>query len=149
MPHDAKTLRDDVMLKDAHGAHDIVMRTQHEAPANADGGVDHDPYQGMDLANAKWMMGVLQKHYPGHLWRCRYDGHHRMAYVSIPILMGINKYWAINLSTDELSEGLLMRCGGELLERYGLARGRFQLTPFLEAREKHSALLMPKREVPQ
>ena len=44
---------------------------------------------------------------------------------------------------------LLMRSGGELLERYGLPRGRFELAPFLEARDKHSALVVPGREVPK
>ena len=102
----------------------------------------------MDQANAKWMMEVLQRHYPGNPWRTVHDGHNKMAYVSIPILMGINKYWAINLKTDELSEGLVMRCGGQLLERYGLSRQRFNLPSFLEAREKHSALVVPSRAVP-
>jgi hypothetical protein len=149
MSHDAETLREDVVIKDAHGAHDMVLLTKYEANSKADGSKDeNDPFMRMDLANAKWMMEVLQRHYPGHLWSTKYDGHHKMAYLSIPFLMGINKYWAVNLVQDQLTEGLLMRAGGELLERYGLKRSRFELTPFLEARDKHSALVNRKRVVP-
>ena len=71
-----------------------------------------------------------------------------MAYLSIPILMGINKYWAINLVTDYLDDKLLIRCAGDLLQRYGLRPRRFELDPFLDAREKHSALVVPTREFP-
>ncbi len=148
MPHDAETIRQDVVLKDAPGAHDMVMLTKYDAPSTPDGGIADDPFKTMDLANAKWMMEVLQRHYPGHLWSTKYDGRQKMAYLSIPFLMGINKYWAINLVTDQLTEGLLMRAGGELLERYGLPRSRFELTPFLEARQKHSILVDRHRDVP-
>lgn len=148
MPHDAVIERQDVVLKDTHGAHDLVNVTSYEAPSGPDGEVLHDPFKAMDQANQKWMAEVLQRHYPGHLWSTKYDGAQKMAYVSIPILMGINKFWAVNLTTDQLTDGLLMRMGGEILERYGLKRGRFQLDPFLEARAKHSALVVPGRKVP-
>ena len=115
---------------------------------NRDGEVLDDPFKGMDLANADWMSRVLRKHYPGVPWRCVYDGAQKMAYFSIPILMGVNKFWSINLKTDQLEEGLLMRAGGELLERYGMSRQRFNLNEFLDAREKHSALVVPSRKVP-
>jgi hypothetical protein len=148
MPHDLVTERQDVILKDARGAHDMVALAKYEAPANAEGGIAYDPFKTMDMANAKWMADVLLKAYPGYPWRCVYDGHQKMAYLSIPILMGINKFWAINLTTDQMTDGLLKRAGGELLERYEIPRGRFELTPFLEAREKHSALVVPGRKVP-
>lgn len=148
MPHDAVTVRQDVLLKDQTGAHDMVALAKYEAPSGPDGEVLHDPFKAMDMANAKWMSEVLLRAYPGYPWATKYDGFQKMAFFSIPILMGINKYWAINLKHDEMTEGLLTRGGGELLERYGQRRGRFQLAPFLEAREKHSALLVPGRDVP-
>lgn len=149
MPHDLRTLRQDVVEKDTHGGHDMVVLTKHDAPSGPDNEVLYDKHQEMDIANANWMMGILKKHYPGHFWRCVHDGHHKMAYVSIPILMGINKFWAINLTTDELSDGLVMRCGGAILERYGLKRGRLETGAFLDARAKHSALVVPSRQVPE
>ena len=51
----------------------------------------------MDLANAKWMSDVLMREYPGIPWRCVHDGAQKMAFFSIPLLMGINKFWAVNL----------------------------------------------------
>lgn len=148
MPRDLVTERETVIEKDGGGRHDMVAVQRYEAPANADGSAAYDPFKRMDMANADWMGKVLLRAYPGHFWKAVYDGAQKMAYFSIPILMGINKYWAINLVQDELTEALLIRAGGELLERYGLARGRFQLDPFLEARAKHSALVVPGRKVP-
>ena len=150
MPHDAVTLREDVIEKSVNGAgHDLVLQTRYEAPAGPDGEILYDPYAKMDLANQKWMQDILQKHYPGHFWATAHDGAHRVAYFSIPFLMGIGKYWAINLVTDELTEALLVRGGGQLLERYRLRRGAFHLAEFLEAREKHSRLLVPRRLIPE
>lgn len=148
MPHDAVTLREDVVEKATHGGHDMVVRTQHEAPAGPNSEVEHDPFARMDIANARWMMDILLKAYPLRPWRCVYDGRNRMAYVSIPILMGVNKYWAINLTTDDMTAALLVRCGGALLERYSQSRTRFNLGEFLDARGKHSALVVPSRKVP-
>jgi hypothetical protein len=148
MPHDLVTERQDVLNKDAAGAHDMVALAKYEAPSGPDGEIANDPFKTMDMANAKWMADALLRYYPGVPWRCIYDGRQKMAYFSIPILMGINKFWAINLTTDQLTDGLLMRAGGELLERYGMRRGRMHLDQFLEAREKHSALVVPSRMVP-
>jgi len=149
MPHDLRTIRQDILPKEASGGHDMVVLHKHDAPSGANGEVLHDPFAKMDFANADWMMQVLNKHYPGYPWRCVYDGAQKMAYFSIPILMGINKFWAVNLTTDTMDEGLLMRAGGQLLERYRLPRNRFNLGAFLDAREQHSALVVPSREVPE
>lgn len=148
MPHDLKTVGTSVIEKTGFGRHDLIVQAKYEAPSTPEGGVADDPFARMDMANAKWMLEVLQKHYPGHGWRTVYDGAQKMAYFSLPVLMGINKFWAINLTTDALDEGLMMRAGGQLLERYGLSRSRFQLAPFLEAREKHSALVDRRRVIP-
>lgn len=148
MPHDPVIESQAVLPKTAFGGHDVVAVTSYEAPCGPNGEIIFDPYKPMDQANQKWMAEVLQRHYPGHFWSTKYDGAQRMAYVSIPILMGINKFWAVNLVTDQLTDELLVRMGGAILERYGLKRGRFELTPFLEAREKHSALVVPGRKVP-
>ena len=149
MPHDAITLREDVVEKTLPGGHDMVVRTQHEAAAGPDNEIIVDKHTRQDLANAKWMMDVLLKAYPQRPWRCKHDGAQGMAYVSIPILMGINNYWAINLKSDPLTEAMLVRCGGALLERYSMSRQRFNTAEFLDAREKHSALVLPSRKVPE
>ena len=61
--------------------------------------------------------------------------YHRLASkFNIPILMGFENWWVVNLATHDIVDG--MRKGaGEILERYCMPRGRFQLPSFLEARE--------------
>lgn len=148
MPHDAVTIRQDVVAKDEHGGHDRVVLTKYEAPANADGGIADDPYKERDIEVAGTMMKWLNKHYPGHMWGCISDIAHGIVKFNIPILMGVTDWWVINLRTHDVIDG--MRQGaGQILERYRIPRGRFQLAPFLEARAKHSKLVLPNRKVPE
>jgi hypothetical protein len=93
------------------------------------------------------MMRWLNQHYPGHLWGCIAEQRQGIVKFNIPILMGVNNWWIVNLHTTDIVDGM-RRGAGEILERYGLARGRFQLVPFLEARQKFSALVVPSRKVP-
>lgn len=153
MPHDLVTTRQDVLEKSAPGGNDRVLLTKYEAPATADVnahgfGIGEDAFKEFDIWAAKQAMTVLEGEYPGHLWRVVHDSKQGMAFISIPILMGVNHFMAVNLKTHALDSHRVKLAGGEILERYGLKRGRFQLTPFLEAREKHSALVVPGRKVP-
>lgn len=149
MPHDSVIERQDVLLRDTKGGHDRVMLTRHEAPATPDGGVGVDLLKEYDEWAARQVMKTLESEYPGHCWRVVHDSFQGMCLISIPILMGINHYMAVNLKTHALDDHRVKVAGGEILERYGLKRGRFELTPFLEAREKHSALVVPSRKVPE
>lgn len=147
MPHDLVTTRQDVLVKAQAGGNDRVLLTKYEAPANDNGGVAYDPLQARDQEVAKTMMDWLEREYPGHLWATRADHHQGVVMFNIPILMGLDEWWVVNLSTHDVIDG--MRQGaGQILERYRLKRGRFELDPFLEAREKHSRLLVPSRKVP-
>jgi hypothetical protein len=148
MPHDSVTLREDVILKDAPGAHDMVVRTQYEAPADTDTTVADDPHKAGDLAIAATMMKWLNKHYPGHLWGTVCDQRHGIVKFNIPVLMGFDQWFVVNLRTHDIVDGLRLGAG-EILERYGLRRGRFILSEFLDAREKHSRLVLPSRKVPE
>lgn len=148
MPHDPKIEKQTVELKDTTGGHDIVVLQTYEAPADGDGGYAYDPFRAKDFEIAGTMKSWLSKHYPGHLWATVADLQQGIVKFNIPILMGMQQWWVVNLHTHDVIDG--MRQGaGQILERYGLRRGRFQLDPFLEAREKHSALVLPSRKVPQ
>ena len=149
MPHDAVTLRQDVIEKSTPGGNDRVVLTKYIAPASDDGGVAPDIWKDFDIWAARQAMNVLEAEYPGHTFSVIHDSHQGVCLISIPILMGINKYMAVNLKTHALDDHRVKAAGGEILERYGLKRGRFQLAPFLEAREKHSALVVPSRKVPE
>jgi hypothetical protein len=148
MPHDPVTTRQDVLPKSSPGGNDRVVLTQYEAPATADGGIGEDLRKEYDEWAAREVMKTLEAEYPGHHWRVIHDSAQGVCLISIPILMGVNRFMAVNLKTHALDSHRVKLAGGEILERYGLLRGRFQLTPFLEAREKHSALVMPSRKVP-
>jgi hypothetical protein len=149
MSHDAVTLKDTVLPKETFGGNDRVVRTQYVAPSTPDGDVADDPFKEFDLWAAGEAMKVLEAEYPGHTWRVVHDSAQGVCLISIPILMGVNRYMAVNLKTHALDSHRVKLAGGEILERYGLKRGRFELTPFLDAREKHSALVNRHRKVPE
>lgn len=148
MPHDPVIEHQTVLEKTTHGGNDRVVLSRYEAPSTPDGGIAFDPFKQFDEWAAREVMKELEKHYPGHLWRVVHDSKQGMCLISIPILMGINHYMAVNLKTHALDSIRVIKAGGEILERYGLVRGGFQLDSFLEARAKHSALVVPSRKVP-
>lgn len=156
MPHDPVAVGQIVVEKDTHGGHDLVLRATHEAPADADGGVAEDPFKEYDLFVARRAVEVLLTAYPGYPWSAKHDtvlnrktgNHDKLLLISIPILMGVNNYMAINRQTTPLTPGRIVVAGGELLEIYDCRRGRMLLEEFLDARAKHSALVIPSRKVP-
>lgn len=148
MPHDLVTERQTVLERTRLGGHDRVVLQRYEAPATADGGIGEDVRKDYDQWAAAQVMAVLEAEYPDHLWRVVHDSHHGVCLISIPILMGINNYMAVNLRTHALDNVRVKNAGGEILERYGLKRGRLELGSFLDARAQHSALVVPNRKVP-
>lgn len=148
MPHDAEIISETLVPKTSHGGNDRALVEKYEAPATADGGYAYDPHKEADRKLAADMMKWLEREYPGHLWGCVADLAQGIVKFNIPVLMGFQHWWTINLHTHDIIEA--MRAGaGQILERYGLRRGRFELDPFLEARQKHSALVLPSRKVPE
>jgi hypothetical protein len=148
MPHDPVIESQEVVFRTGKDTPDRVVLNRYEAPATPDSGIAEDPYKASDLAACAQAMRTLEKHYPGHCFRVIHDSKQGICLMSIPILMGINNYMAVNLKTHALDDSRVMKAGGEILERYGLKRGGFELTPFLDARAKHSALVVPSRKVP-
>jgi hypothetical protein len=99
-----------------------------------------------DLWVARRAYALLDRAYTGHGWQVIADSAQGYVGVRLPILTGGN--WAYLIKWADLTPAQVIRAGGELLERYRLPRGRFELGTFLEAREKHSILLKPGRKVP-
>jgi hypothetical protein len=147
MPNDPITISQDIVLKDIRGGNDRLVLTKYEAPSTPDGGIAYDPYKEQDIAIAKTMMAWLEKHFPGHMWGCVSDIKQGIVKFNIPIIMGVCDWYVINLRTTDIIKGLSVGAG-QILERYRLPRGRFELDPFLEAREKYSSLVVPSRKVP-
>lgn len=147
MPHDLVTTGQQVVEKTSHGGHDRVLLTKYEAPANDNGGYADDPFRLKDHEVAQTMMRWLEREYPGHLWATAANLAQGIVQFNIPILMGVDRWWVVNLRTHDVIDGM-KQGAGEILERYHLKRGRFELDPFLEARAKHSRLLVPSRSIP-
>lgn len=149
MPHDVITTRRDI---DTSGPHDVIIETQYEAPAGpkyVNGQFEHapDPYREADLELAGKMMAWLRANYAGHLWCAASDLANGIVRFNIPILMGVNYWYVINLRKTTIEDGLVDGAG-EILERYGLPRTHFNLGMFLDAREQHSRLVNQHRKVP-
>lgn len=126
------------------GVHDATVMEQHIAPP----GEEDDPFREADLVVARRVRTFLVTRFPvGYEWCVRSDLRQGVVMISIPILMGVSYWMVINLKQTALGHGVLI-CAGEILERYGLSRTTFNLGAFLEAREKHSALVVPSRKVP-
>jgi hypothetical protein len=148
MPHDAQTIRQDFVPSTNKGAPDRVTLTIRESPCGPNGEIGQDLREEWDIWAAGEAMKVLNAEYPDHLWRVIHDSAQGVCLISIPILMGVNHFMAVNLKTHALDSRRVKLAGGEILERYGLKRGRFEEAPFLDARAKHSALVVPGRPVP-
>lgn len=99
-----------------------------------------------DLATARAVRRILDVAYPGHDWEVIADSGQGYVAFRIPALMGIN--FAYLIKGRDLTPEAVLKGGGELLERYRLPRGKFDLDRFLEARAEHSVLLDRRRKVP-
>ena len=100
-----------------------------------------------DIATARAVRRVLDTAYPGHDWEVVADSGQGYVAFRIPALMGAN--YAYLIKGRDLTPEAVVKGGGELLERYRLPRGRFNLDRFLAARAEHSILLDRSRRVPE
>lgn len=134
---------------DTSGQHDIINVQKYEQPYGTDGEPLVDEFAGFDMDCAKTVKRLLDKAYPDHLWAVISDVRQGIVKFNIPTLMGLNNWWLINLRTTQMTPQAILLGGGEILERYGLRRGRMEIGSFLNARAKHSALVVPGRPVPE
>ena len=95
---------------------------------------------------ARKTFDILDQLYPGHLWNVIASTKNGIVRISIPTLMGGN--WAYVIKWQDMSPHKVILAGGELLERYGLPRGRFELGSFLTARQNHGIPNLASKVVP-
>jgi hypothetical protein len=98
----------------------------------------HDPHKGTDEALCAAIFAVLIEHYPGHFWQIIADAEQGIARIRIPILMGQTLGYTLHLdkitSPNDLKRAVIL-AGGEILERWRIPRGTFDLGAFLTARQ--------------
>lgn len=92
---------------------------------NADGGSMQQDLA--DIALAKQMSEVLQRHYPGHSWGVNVNGAGGVATI---MNMKLSGQWGFLLHLNSFSaseyDKRVVMAAGELLEHYNLSRGRFK-----------------------
>src|SRR5262245_36664926 len=108
--------------------------------------LDHAARHDYELWVARRCFDLLRRHYPGHLWCVDCSLGRGGVAISIPILMGGN--WVYFIRMADLAPARVVHAGGEILERYRLPRGKFELGAFLEARQNHSILNHAARKPP-
>lgn len=94
------------------------------------------PNDARDMALAKRIGQTLEMHYPGHPWMVEVNHDQGVVYLSIPIVMPRGRKWVIHidrLATDPALRQVVM-AGGEIMERYNIARSAFRLDHFLDVR---------------
>ena len=85
-----------------------------------------------DLALAKLVSEELTKHYPGHVWAVNVQSQHGVITVKNMNLSG-NRGFLLhyrNMKSYDEVKRQAMWAGGEILERYQLSRGRFNMTEY-------------------
>ena len=80
-----------------------------------------------DLLHAKSIADTLERHYPGHAWMVNVNGKQGVATIRSQMLSG---QWGYVLRMPEVFSATdldqrVMKAGGEILERFGTARRRF------------------------
>jgi hypothetical protein len=120
------------------------QRVQQSFIPSGEGSASRAAY---DLWVARRAYALLDRAYPGHGWQVIADSAQGYVGVRLPILTGGN--WAYLIKWPDLTPAQVIRAGGELLERYRLPRGRFEVGTFLEARERDSILLDRSKKVPE
>jgi hypothetical protein len=102
---------------------------------------EQDPFAKAKMETARWAGEKLNQHYPGHPWLVQVEGDRFNAVVMIQIMgiMPADRWYLIkfrNLLTDAGGR-MIMKAGGELLERYGMPRHGFSLTAWKDALSRY------------
>jgi hypothetical protein len=110
-----------------------------------------DPHAYADIALARKIGETLQYHYGGHPWYVEVEHIHGIAKVSIPSLMGWTSYFVIHLDRLASDPGMkiVVKAGGEILERYRIPRSGFDFFAFADACKKVDYISWRKSAVPE
>jgi hypothetical protein len=98
-------------------------------------GLEEDPYLQADLRLMTQIMAVIDGTYGGHPWCLQVSHAQGVALLSIPPLMGPVKKYVIKIADLKNDPGfkIPLRYAGEILERYAITRGKFEVSEFVDA----------------
>lgn len=85
-----------------------------------------------DLTTTKWVAEVLHSHFRGHFWSVEVSSHQGLCRIGIPVLLG---NWTWNIPLPLLTHAMVLKAGGEILERFNIPRSSLDVAAFVKARE--------------
>ena len=119
------------------------QRIQARAAVNSRESPDHIK---TEIEAARHIHCLLRRFYPGHSWCVEVSIQKGGVAISLPVLLGGN--WVYFIKGRDLTDAKVIEAGGEILERFRLPRGAFELASWLEARRRFSLMLHPQQKVP-
>ncbi len=114
------------------GGHYTKAVFKHNKPGEVD---EEDPYLQADLRLTKALGEFIERStYAGHPWLIEASHAQGVVMISLPTLMGRNKY-VVHLYTLKGDPSLraIMRGCGEILERYNIRRGSYSAADYVDA----------------
>jgi hypothetical protein len=87
-----------------------------------------------EITMCKGIGRLLEFHYPGHPWAVEVNMKQGYAKVSIPDLLGPN--WGYVILLSDMSDQMVVKAGGEILERFKIPRNRIDVAHYLSLETK-------------
>lgn len=100
-----------------------------------------------DMILAKEIADTLNSHYPGHLWGVNVQGEQGVADIFDLMVSGEMGYRIklVNMYSASQLKRNVIQAGGEILERFRLARGRFDESQYVLLKTDHSGRFQYER----
>ena len=123
-------MSDPVLIRRTRVEHGRNRAMTHRLFAEADPFTGSTEAVPAELALVKRIGEVLDFHYPGHPWAVEVNKRGGYAKITIPDLLGPN--WGMVLHLDrDITDAMIVRCGGEILERFKLPRAGIDIAGYL------------------
>jgi len=115
------------------------MSLKYEHPGLGDD-LSEDPFAKAKMATAKWTGELLNREYPGHAWLVEVVMYANGGIIKIRLngIMPPNRWYVVKLHdviSDVGGKRTVLKGAGELLERYQIRRGAFNLDHWRNALE--------------
>lgn len=119
-----------VLVRDVKVQHGRNRGMRHRLYAEADPFTNTTERVPAELALCKRIGDLLSKHYAGHPWMVNVDAKQGIAQISIPVLLG---NWSYILHMDKIDDQVIVKAGGEILERFKIPRTTIDIAAYLTA----------------